>query len=56
MSDYGETGAQPVEDAAVADPPTVEEVAEEQRRRFPDQADSVVHGEPSTTSGDPDDD
>jgi hypothetical protein len=26
MSDYSESGAQPVEDAAVPDPPTVDEV------------------------------
>jgi hypothetical protein len=38
MTDYSEQGAVPVEDAAVADPPTVEEVAERQRVEHPDQA------------------
>jgi hypothetical protein len=38
MSDYSEQGAAPVEDAAVADPPTVEEVVERQRAQHPDQA------------------
>jgi hypothetical protein len=33
MSDYTSEGAVPVDDAAVADPPTVDEVLEEQRRR-----------------------
>lgn len=38
MSDYSEQGAMPVEDAAVEDPPTVDEVADRQRREFPEQA------------------
>ena len=38
MSDYSEQGAVPVEDAAVDDPPTVDEVAERQAREFPEQA------------------
>jgi hypothetical protein len=38
MTDYSEHGAVPVEDAAVADPPTVDEVLEEQRARYPEQA------------------
>jgi hypothetical protein len=38
MTDYSEQGAVPVEDAAVADPPTVDEVLEEQRREHPEQA------------------
>jgi hypothetical protein len=33
MSDYTEHGAIPIEDAAVDDPPTVDEVLERQRRR-----------------------
>jgi hypothetical protein len=38
MSDYSEQGAVPVEDAAVEDPPTVDEVAERQAREHPEQA------------------
>jgi hypothetical protein len=38
MSDYNESGTAPVEDAAVEDPPTVEEVLERQRREHPEQA------------------
>lgn len=38
MSDYSEQGAIPVEDAAVEDPPTVDEVLERQRAEHPDQA------------------
>ena len=38
MSDYSERGAAPVEDAAVDDPPTVDEVLERQRIEYPDQA------------------
>lgn len=38
MSDYSESGAVPVEDAAVPDPPTVDEVIERQRREYPEQA------------------
>jgi hypothetical protein len=38
MTDYSEQGAVPVEDAAVADPPTVDEVLEEKRRERPEQA------------------
>ena len=38
MTDYSEEGAVPVEDAAVADPPTVDEVLERQRREHPEQA------------------
>ena len=33
MSDYSESGAQPVEDAAVPDPPTVDEVLAERDER-----------------------
>ena len=38
MTDYSEQGAVPIEDAAVADPPTVDEVLEQQRREHPEQA------------------
>lgn len=37
MSDYSEHGTEPVEDAAVEDPPTEGEVREEQRREHPEQ-------------------
>ena len=33
MTDWSEQGAVPIEDAAVEDPPTVDEVLEEQRQR-----------------------
>ena len=38
MSDDTEHGAVPVEDAAVDDPPTVEEVLARQRAEHPEQA------------------
>jgi hypothetical protein len=38
VTDYGEEGATPIEDAVVEDPPTVAEVAERQRERYPEQA------------------
>jgi len=38
MTDYSEQGAIPVEDAASADPPTVDEVLERQRIEHPEQA------------------
>jgi hypothetical protein len=38
MTDYSEHGAVPVEDAAVPDPPTVDEVLERQRAEYPEQA------------------
>jgi hypothetical protein len=37
MTDYSEQGAIPVEDAASADPPTVDEVLERQRIEHPEQ-------------------
>ena len=37
MTDYTAHGAVPVEDAATDDPPTVDEVADEQRRVHPEQ-------------------
>lgn len=39
MSDYSESGATPVEDAAVPDPPTVDEVLAERDRA--EQGDTV---------------
>jgi len=38
VTDYGEEGATPVEDAVVDDPPTLTEVAERQRAQYPEQA------------------
>jgi hypothetical protein len=38
MSDYSETGAQPVEDAAVPDPPTVDAVLAERDRAEDDDS------------------
>ena len=38
MTDYSESGALPVEDAAVAHPPTVDEVRQQQAEQFPEQA------------------
>jgi len=43
MSDYSEHGAIPVEDAAVSDPPTEEEVRHAQERRHPEQAASATY-------------
>lgn len=51
MSDYSERGAQPVEDAAVEDPPTVEEVKAAQRRKHPEQAETAMHGDPTEPDG-----
>jgi hypothetical protein len=51
MSDYSERGAQPVEDAAVEDPPTVEEVKAAQRRNHPEQAATARHGDPTEPEG-----
>jgi hypothetical protein len=46
MTDYSSDGAIPVEDAAVEDPPTVDEVAERQRREYPEQAATAMHALP----------
>jgi hypothetical protein len=46
MTDYSEHGAIPVEDAVVDDPPTVDEVIQRQRKEYPDQAATAVHGDP----------
>ncbi len=40
MTDWSEQGAVPVEDAAVEDPPTVDEVLERQREEYPEQAET----------------
>jgi hypothetical protein len=53
MSDYGETGAEPVEDAAVEDPPTEEEVAEAQERAYPEQAATASHHRPTPDGDEP---
>jgi hypothetical protein len=43
MTDYSEHGAVPVEDAAVHDPPTVDEILERQAERYPEQARTAMH-------------
>jgi hypothetical protein len=48
MSDYSEQGAAPVEDAAVADPPTVDEVVERQQAEHPAQAKTSSFGSTPT--------
>jgi len=45
MTDYSEQGAIPVEDAVVDDPPTEDEVREEQERKHPEQAATRSEGE-----------
>jgi hypothetical protein len=50
MTDYTEHGAEPVDDAAVDDPPTEEEVRAAQEREYPEQA-ATADGRP----GDPED-
>ena len=54
MTDWSEEGAIPVEDAAVDDPPTVDEVLEEQRRRadLPDPSDDPHHQQVTDTPDD----
>ena len=54
MSDYGETGPVPVEDAASDDPPTEEEVRAAQERDFPDQAATAMHNPPHPEGEDDD--
>lgn len=54
MTDYSEQGAVPVEDAAVEDPPTVDEVLERQREEYPEQAATSTQqpeGEPEPDLG-----
>ncbi len=48
MTDYSEHGALPVDDAAVDDPPTVDEVREQQAEKFPDQARTAMNNRPAT--------
>ena len=48
MTDYSESGATPVEDAAVAHPPTVDEVLKRQAERFPEQARTGMNHRPAT--------
>jgi hypothetical protein len=48
MTDYSEHGAVPVEDAAVPDPPTVDEVRDRQAEEFPEQARTAMHHPPAT--------
>jgi hypothetical protein len=55
MSDYGETGPIPVEDAATADPPTEEEVRAAQEHEFPDQARTAMHNPPHPEGPEADD-
>jgi hypothetical protein len=49
MSDYGEQGAGPVEDAVVDDPPTEAEVREAQEVEFPEQAETATYRLPDDT-------
>jgi len=46
MSDYGEAGSVPVDDAAADDPPTEDEVREVQERDFPEQARTAMQNPP----------
>jgi hypothetical protein len=48
MTDYSERGAEPVEDAAVEQPPTVEEVQAQQAEKYPEQARTAMHHRPAT--------
>jgi hypothetical protein len=50
MSDYSEQGAEPVVDAAVADPPTVDELLEAQERDDPRQASTRLGSDPAVDS------
>jgi hypothetical protein len=52
MTDYSEQGAVPTEDAAVDDPPTVDEVRERQEREHPEQAATATGGPDDDGSGD----
>jgi hypothetical protein len=44
VTDYSEHGAEPIDDAAVEEPPTVDEVLERQRVEYPDQARTATTG------------
>ena len=48
MTDYSEQGAVPVEDAAVPDPPRVDEVRDRQAEEFPEQARTAMQHPPAT--------
>ena len=50
MTDYTEHGAVPVDDAAVPDPPTVDEVMQQQAEEFPDQARTAMRHLPPTAA------
>lgn len=52
MTDYTAEGAVPAEGAAVDDPPTVDEVLEEQAEAYPDQARTSTLQPPSVTDAD----
>ena len=47
MSDYSESGAQPVEDAAVPDPPTIDEVLAERERAGDDGSTETPAADPT---------
>lgn len=55
MSDYSEAGAQPVEDAAVEDPPTEAEVLAAQERNYPEQAATRMQGHPGAAPSEDED-
>ena len=57
MTDYSEEGATPVDDAAVDDPPTEEEVRDAQKRKYPEQAATADGrpGEPDEAGDEPSD-
>ena len=48
MTDSTHDGAVPVDDAAVPDPPTVDEVRERQAAEFPEQARTAMGHRPPT--------
>jgi hypothetical protein len=48
VSDYSDTGAVPVDDAATSDPPTVDEVVERQRAEHPERARTSTMAAPIT--------
>ncbi len=48
MTDYSEQGGVPVDDAAVPNPPTEDEVRERQAEEFPEQADTAMRHPPAT--------
>lgn len=54
MTDYTAEGAVPAEGAAVDDPPTVDEVLEEQAEQYPEQAATSTMQSPSVTDPEPD--